>query len=124
LSHFDKIWFIRSEIIDEPDSQSNNKGSPLQGLVNILYESLHNNLKPVRSAWKINEKYGGDFEAYLKGEFSEKVLHKVKEADKQGRRIYVGSLSSEETMTELFFCCDSFEWENDKLYVNGLKCLW
>jgi hypothetical protein len=100
------------------------KGSPLQGLVKALYKSLHHNLEPIRSAWKINKKYGGDFEAYLKEEFSEKVAHKVKESENQGKQIYVGSLASDETMTESLFCCDSFEWENDELYVNGLNCVW
>ena len=99
-------------------------GSPLEALVDALYYSLHHNLRPVQSHWKINEKYGGDVKAYLREEFSQKVLRKVEEAEKQGKKIYTGALASDESVTEVLFCCDSFEWENDKLYVNGLNCVW
>lgn len=113
--------FMKEDLADLMGIQ---RGSPLSGMVDSLYESLHSGLEPARSAWKINEKYDKDFEAYIRGEFSEKVLAKVLEAEKQGKTVYIGSLASDNTMTESFFCCDSFEWENDKLYLNALNCVW
>jgi hypothetical protein len=100
------------------------EGSEFSGLVESLYRSLHRGLSPARSAQEINEQYGGDFEVYLRECFSEEVLRKVLNAEGKGKKIFVGSLSSEDNETESFFCCDSFEWENDKLYINALNCVW
>lgn len=100
------------------------EGSPFGDLVESLYESIHHGLKPARSAWQINEHYKGDYQAYLRDHFSERVLKKVQEAERKGKSVLVGSFSSDEGMTEMLFCCDSFEWENDKLYINALHCVW
>jgi hypothetical protein len=99
------------------------KGSAFSGLVESLYVSLHQGLKPARSARQI-DKYNGVFEAYIREQFSEEVLRKVKDAEQKGRSNFVGSLASDNNETESFFCCDSFEWENDKLYINALECTW
>lgn len=100
------------------------KGSAFSGLVESLFQSLHHHLEPARSASEIDEGYGGDFEAYIRGYFSEEVLRKVLDAERRGRNVFVGSLASDNNMTEALFCCDSFEWENDKLYINALDCTW
>jgi hypothetical protein len=113
--------FTRQDLADLMGVQ---KGSAFGGLVESLYQSLHCGLKPARSDRKINENYEGDFEAYLRGHFSEEVLKKVQDAERKGRVVSVGSLASDNNETESFFCCDSFEWENDKLYINALECTW
>jgi len=109
---------------DLADLMGVQKGSAFSGLVESLYQSLHHSLNPARSAREIGENYGGDFEAYLRGHFSEEVLRKVLDAERKGRSVFVGSLASDKNMTETFFCCDSFEWENDKIYINALQCVW
>jgi hypothetical protein len=96
--------------------------SPLFELVDSLYESI--GLEPARSMWKLDKQYGKDFEAFLKGEFSERVRQKVMEAEKQGKNVYAGSFASDNTIAESLFCCDSFEWENDRIYINALNCVW
>ncbi|MBI4766182.1 MAG: hypothetical protein HY787_16545 [Deltaproteobacteria bacterium] len=109
---------------DLADLMGVQQGSAFSGLVESLYRSLHHNIRPAHSAWEIDKNYKGDFEAYLRGQFSEEVLRKVQDAERMGRSVLVGSLASDENMTETFFCCDSFEWENDKLYINALECTW
>lgn len=52
------------------------------------------------------------------------MLDKLELAKQQGLRAYFGTLSSEESIVEAFFCTDSFEIENDKVYFNGLECAW
>jgi hypothetical protein len=44
----------------------------------------------------------------------------------KGKRVtaYFGRLSSESNPIETFFCTDSFEEENDQLYIDGLECAW
>ena len=100
------------------------EGSPFADLAEALYRGLRRGLSSARSAREIRENYDGDFEAYVTDQFSEEVLKKVREAEKTGRRVYSGSLSSDNEPAETFFCCDSFEWENDRLYVNALQCVW
>lgn len=100
------------------------KGSAFTDLAKELYRLLHRSLDPARSAWQIDKQYDGDYHAYLRGHFSEKVLKKVQEAERMGRSVLIGSFSSDQDMTETLFCCDSFEWENDKLYINALHCAW
>lgn len=98
--------------------------SPMYEFVDSLYESIGYRPQPARSMWKIANQYGNDFEAFLNGEFSEKVRERVMEAEKQGKNVYAGSFSSDDTIAESLFCCDSFEWENDKIYINALNCVW
>ncbi|MFZ0931745.1 MAG: hypothetical protein WAN11_24320 [Syntrophobacteraceae bacterium] len=109
---------------DLADLMGVQKGSAFSGLVESLFQSLHHRLEPARSAWEIDKKHGGDFEVYLRENFSEEVRRKVLDAERKGRSVFVGSLASDNNMTETLFCCDSFEWENDKLYINALHCAW
>lgn len=55
---------------------------------------------------------------------SDRMLEKIKEARRRGLRAYYGWLDSESTMIQSFFCTDSFEVENEKIYFNGLECVW
>lgn len=100
------------------------KGSAFTSMAEALYESLHSDLGSARSAWEIDKHYNGDFHAYVRGHFSEEALKKVEEAERKGRSVFVGSFSSDHNLTETLFCCDCFEWENDKLYINALHCAW
>lgn len=113
--------FSQQELFDLMGIQ---KGSVFTVLAKELYQLLQRNLDPARSAWQIDKQYAGDYHAYLHGHFSEKVLKKVQEAERIGRSVFIGSFSSDQDITEALFCCDSFEWENDKLYINGLHCAW
>jgi hypothetical protein len=113
--------FTRQDLADLMGVQ---KGSAFSCLVESLYQSLHCALRPAREACDIDKNYEGNFDAYLRGYFSEEVLKKVQDAEREGKSVFVGSLASDSNETESFFCCDSFEWENDKLYINALECVW
>ena len=52
------------------------------------------------------------------------MLKKLKSAQKQGLKAYLGSLDSETSMIQTFFCTDSFEAENEKMYFDCLECVW
>jgi hypothetical protein len=100
------------------------KKSPLFPLVEALYDCIMCTREPAGSAWMNDPKYGDSWEVFLKGRFSQKVWEKAVQAQQQGREIWVGDLSSEETGVQTLFCCDSYEWENDKMYINALNCVW
>jgi hypothetical protein len=52
------------------------------------------------------------------------MMEKIKSAREHGLRVYFGSLDSETSNIQTFFCTDSFEVENEKIYFNGLECVW
>ena len=52
------------------------------------------------------------------------MLEKIREAKKRGMKAYFGALDSESSMIQTFFCTDSFEVENEKIYFDGLECVW
>jgi len=55
---------------------------------------------------------------------SARMIEKLKDAQRRGLKAYYGSLSSENNDIQTFFCMDSFEVENEKIYFNGLECVW
>lgn len=52
------------------------------------------------------------------------MLDKIKNARKKGLIAYYGWLDSETNPIQTFFCTDSFEVENEKIYFNGLENVW
>ena len=55
---------------------------------------------------------------------SDVMIAKLEEARARGLKAYYGYLSSEENSVQSWFCTDSFEVENDKIYFNALSCAW
>jgi hypothetical protein len=55
---------------------------------------------------------------------SERMLEKIRDAKERGFKVYYGWLGSETSPIQSFFCTDSFEVENTKMYFNGLECTW
>ena len=99
--------------------------SPLASIFDTLYTRLVEKMAPIseeKGYWEHTQ--GKELEDLLEADFSEKVAKKMIEAKRTGKNVYVGKLSSEEDMVESFFCCDSFEVENKKIYFNGLECVW
>ncbi len=53
---------------------------------------------------------------------SPRMVEKLLDAKKRGLKVYHGNLDTESSQAECFFCCDSFETENEKFYFNALEC--
>jgi hypothetical protein len=62
--------------------------------------------------------------ANARGDLSPHMLKRLKDARKKGLKAYFGWLDSETNSVQTFFCTDSFEVENEKIYFNGLECVW
>jgi hypothetical protein len=92
--------------------------SPLYPLVNSLYDAIMGGREPAQSATK------EALEDLFRLGLSPQLWERVNRAQQQGKEIWVGDLSSEETPSESLFCCSAFEWENDKMYINALNCVW
>ncbi len=99
--------------------------SPLAPIFDSLYTRLVEKMAPIseeKGYWQHAQ--GKKLEDLLEADFSEQIAKKMIEAKRTGKNVYVGKLSSEDDMVESFFCCDSFEVENKKIYFNGLECVW
>lgn len=87
------------------------KDSPLLPIFKRLYTILSHKMTELDHP----DNFPGD--EYLK----EKVIKSMEE----GKMVYFGKLSSDDgDWLEAYFCTDSFEIENNKLYFNGIKCIW
>lgn len=101
-----------------------NPDSPIADLFVQFYEDV------IKSSTKIDLK-AADKEVPVETLFesrpdrlSQHMIKKIKQAQKQGLKAYYGSLDSETSNIQSFFCTDSFEVENEKIYFNGLECIW
>ena len=99
--------------------------SPVADLFSEFYESVEENISSTVDFKKVR----GDVapESLIetrRSHLSERMLEKIRDAKKRGFKAYYGWLDSETSPIQSFFCTDSFEVENEKMYFNGLECTW
>ena len=98
--------------------------SPVADLFKHFYQDV------VRSATKVDFRTAdksASVETLLRIErkgLSKRMEEKINEAKRDGLKAYYGELDSETDNIQTFFCTDSFEAENEKIYFNGLECVW
>ncbi len=100
--------------------------SPMYGLFEQLYEEL---VGGVNKTLELGTVKGNPNWGYLVGgaraeKLSERMIQKLEAYRKKGWTAYHGYLDSESNPVQTFFCMDSFEEENDEIYLNGLECAW
>jgi hypothetical protein len=54
----------------------------------------------------------------------ESVAQKINQAILDRKKVYYGSLSSDGSFIECYFCMESFEAENNQIYFNYLEYTW
>lgn len=113
---FNKDDFLRLMGIPE--------NSPLQPLFDALYYDIKSNMLPFKEYFNQYRQAHNNWFELLQQDFAEEVVSRVTEADSAGHKVFIGKLSSDEDLIEGFFCTDSFEVENDKIYLNALECVW
>jgi len=84
--------------------------------------AIQEKMEPVRDYCRSYE--GGTVEEVILERYSKDVLDKILQAEKEGKTVYMGRLSSEENEIQSFFCCESFIIENESFYFNGIICAW
>jgi hypothetical protein len=85
-------------------------GSPLIPIFEKLFILLKEKMTPI-----------GDS---LQFDTNKELKRVIDESLKEGKKVYVGRLSSDDNMLESYFCTDSFEMQEDELYINGINCAW
>lgn len=98
--------------------------SPLAPIFEVLFKRFLENMVPGSEYQGRRNNRREDLVTIVRDEFSEKVASRVAEAQNSGGKVYIGKLSSEYDAIEDLFCCDSFELENKKMYLNALECTW
>jgi len=99
--------------------------SPMHQLFNQLYDELTSG---VDKTLELGSVRGNARWKYLMGpradRISDRMIEKLEVYRKKGWTAYYGYLDSESSPVQTFFCTDSFEEENDEIYLNGLECAW
>lgn len=64
-------------------------------------------------------------ESWFRGDrLSTVMVDRLRQAAEKGLKAYVGTLSSDNTPVQTFFCTEAFELENERIYFNYLECAW
>jgi len=99
--------------------------SPLASVFTTLYEAiLDNTRRPVDLSRVDPNVPVQDWFSDFRDDLTPRMIEKLKDARRRGLKVYYGELDSESSYAETFFCTDSFEVENDKIYFNALDCVW
>lgn len=93
-----------------------------------LFEAFKDDMVPARDYYKRH--YVGTYSTFE--EFIEKqlwksgkeILPKILEAEKNGMKVFIGKLRSDNDDTESFFCTDEFVIESDKLFIDAQEDGW
>lgn len=99
--------------------------SPMFELFDQLYDEL---IGGVDKTLELATVRGNAHWKYLMGSraerLSDRMVQQLEAYRKEGWIAYYGHLDSESSPVQTFFCMDSFEEENDEIYLNGLECAW
>ncbi len=100
--------------------------SPIVDLFDTFFDAVMNSIDTTADFSGANpDKPIAD---WFKGKYGrglpEHMAERLETAKQNGLKAYYGLLSSESSMIECFFCTDSFEVENEKIYFNGLESAW
>lgn len=101
------------------------ESSPLADMFNELYSSFMDAARTELDMSKIA--VDADIKLYVPHERRDLSPHMIDRLNAaRGRNViaYLGRLDSETSPVQTFFCTDSFEEENDQVYINGLECAW
>ena len=100
--------------------------SPIADLFEQFYQDVIANARTKVDFKTANKQVPAEewFEGKWRGGLTSHMVKKLQEAKQNGLKAYFGTLSSEDNPIQSFFCTDSFEVENEKLYFNGLECVW
>ncbi len=97
-----------------------------------IYQSLFNAFKdgmePARDYYeKHYQVIYSTFEEFIEKQLwksGKEILPRILDAEKNGKKVYIGKLSSDHDDTESFFCTDEFIIEGKKIFVDAQEDGW
>jgi hypothetical protein len=96
--------------------------SPIAGLFRELFRGVLTESKAVNLA-TVSPRVSPE-RWFDTNRMSPVMIERLRELAGQGVTAYYGSLSSDDTLVQSFFCTDAFEIENERIYFNYLECAW
>ena len=75
----------------------------------------------MRHKWN---KDGRSVESFVKENFSAQTWDRIEKAKKAGFKVYMGSLHSDDTAVECYFCTHAFVIESDKFIIDATNAGW
>lgn len=97
--------------------------SPIADLFTQFYQDVLNSTERTVDFKEVRKNVAA--ESWFRGHrLSPHMIKKLAEARERGLKAYYGRLDSESNMIQSFFCTDSFEVENEKIYFDGLENVW
>ena len=101
------------------------KGSALEDFFEELYKVFLRNIEPIDEELEQNAQgQSNSVRDLIENRFSKTTADKIDRARNKGLDVWVGYLGSDGGLAECFFCCDSFEVEHQRIYINALDCSW
>lgn len=90
-----------------------------------LFYAFTDSMTPAREL-HIRHGKGASFDDWIKDTlwYGKELLPRILEAEKKGKQIYIGDLSSDHDEIESFFCTDEFIIENPKFYIDARENGW
>ena len=122
------IIMVRDEVTEDDfiKLMGIEKDSDFYDMFENLYSILESNMEEIEEAIK-GTYWGTDYdsiEKLIKEQFSEEIYQKYLDARKQGKKVYIGQLSSDSEALASYLCMDSFIAEDEKMYFNYTNCVW
>lgn len=93
-----------------------------------LFDAFKDDMEPARLYYfrHYHSRYSS-FEEFIEKKLwknGKDILPKILDAEKDGKIVYLGELSSDSGDIEGFFCTDDFIIESDNLYINAREDGW
>ncbi len=110
------------------DSVGINNDSDFLDVYEMLFDAFKDNMESAREYYKSNYSESYDsFEEFVEKNLwksGKEVLPKILEAEKKGKEVYIGQLSSDTNEIECFFCTDEFIIDSPKIYIDYQENGW
>jgi len=90
-----------------------------------LYLTLRSNMENIEEAIRSGHwSESTNVEEFIKREFSDEIYQKYLHEKENGKKVYIGKMSSDDEALAAYLCMDSFIAENEKIYFNYTNCVW
>ena len=100
------------------------KDSILRAMAEAFYADVIENRQSVETFCRGYLDDNRRVEEVVAEECGKRAAERVMTAIDDGQEVYMGCFASDKGATEVFLCLDSFEVENEKLYLNAENCVW
>lgn len=91
-----------------------------------MFNLCMNEMTPIEEAVKRHRwnKKGGSVKGFVTEFFSAQTWDRIQQAKRNGFRVYMGELSSDETAIECYFCTQAFVIESDSFILDATNAGW